>query len=351
MTVVPLNPRLGASVDRPDICALLKPVSRAFYLTLRILPSETRHTIGLAYLLARAADTIADTRSLACESRKEALLRLRDAIRGGAELPHFETRQASAGERRLLESLPQLQQALALLSPQELSLVRTVVTTLISGMEFDLQKFPSEDSGRLAGLETEAELDRYTYLVAGCVGEFWTEVTYLHHRRLRHWNRESVTRLGTRFGKALQLTNVLRDLARDLRIGRCYLPQEQLLTVGLAPADLLDPRNESRLKPVYDLWVERALAHFVAAEQYVLAIPRSCPRLRLAAFWPIAIGLATLRRLLSQRGWLQPERVIKVGRPWVYTLLVWSLPVVLSDSLVRYSLGHLRREVEKKLCK
>ncbi len=47
--------------------------------------------------------------------------------------------------------------------------------------------------------------------------------------------------LGVRFGKALQFTNVLRDVPADLRISRCYLPESTLADVGLAPSDLLTP--------------------------------------------------------------------------------------------------------------
>ena len=61
---------------------LLKGVSRSFYLTLRVLPVGMRDPIGLAYLLARAADTIADTSLISPEQRLAMLLSLRDQING-----------------------------------------------------------------------------------------------------------------------------------------------------------------------------------------------------------------------------------------------------------------------------
>ena len=121
--------------------------------------------------------------------------------------------------------------------------MRRVLETIIEGMTEDLARFPGEDEGGLAALDTRAELDRYTYLVAGCVGEFWTEVHVAHRPRLRHWDLEKMTALGIRFGKALQLTNVLRDIPRDLRQGRCYLPRHDLALLGLEPRDLLDPKS------------------------------------------------------------------------------------------------------------
>src|SRR6266702_6204994 len=64
---------------------LLKGVSRSFYLTLRILPAGMRDPIGLAYLLARAADTIADTSLIPPEQRLALLLALRDQVNGAAD--------------------------------------------------------------------------------------------------------------------------------------------------------------------------------------------------------------------------------------------------------------------------
>ena len=66
--------------------------------------------------------------------------------------------------------------------------VRRVVSTLVQGMEMDLTAFPTEASGGLAALDTRAELDRYTYLVAGCVGEFWSKISVVHETSLKAWD-------------------------------------------------------------------------------------------------------------------------------------------------------------------
>src|SRR6185312_5490297 len=89
--------------------------------------------------------------------------------------------------------------------------VHAVLETIIEGQIQDLRVFPGENEGKLAALETREDLDRYTYLVAGCVGEFWTEVHVAHRPRLGHWDLPRMRALGVRLGKGLQLTNVLRD--------------------------------------------------------------------------------------------------------------------------------------------
>src|SRR5262245_17785026 len=89
--------------------ALLKDVSRSFYLTLRVLPSSIRPQIGLAYRLARSSDTIADTQLVSVENRLAALRALRQRIAGTSqaclEFGNLTTGQSSAAERVLLERI------------------------------------------------------------------------------------------------------------------------------------------------------------------------------------------------------------------------------------------------------
>ena len=223
---------------------LLKGVSRSFYLTLSILPAGMRDPIGLAYLLARAADTIADTSLISPGQRLALLLALRDQVNGAArDAALFERmsaevagQQQQSDEKVLLESLGPALDVLAQLSEADRQAVRGIVSTLTEGMEFDLRTFPDERSGDIAALREYDELDRYTYLVAGCVGEFWTTMTYAHVPGALKEQPETMQRRGVRFGKALQMVNVLRDCGKDLRIGRCYLPQTMLDRYPARPA-------------------------------------------------------------------------------------------------------------------
>ena len=69
------------------LSGLLRDVSRSFYLTLRVLPGPIRKPIGLAYLLARTTDTIADTELVPPAQRLEALRALRERIQGRTAPP------------------------------------------------------------------------------------------------------------------------------------------------------------------------------------------------------------------------------------------------------------------------
>ena len=335
---------------------VLRGVSRSFYLTLRVLPTELRKPVGLAYLLARAADTIADTRLLPQGQRLGHLLRFRGQVEGPASVEALRQiglavteNQALASERELLASLPEVFSMLESAAEPDRTLIRSVVVTLTRGMEIDLTTFPAEDSGQIAALPDFASLDRYVYHVAGCVGEFWTRISMAHTPALKDWSVCGMSDTGVRFGKALQLTNVLRDVPRDLRLGRCYLPEDWLAPAGMTLRALLDPAAAVRARPLLVAGIERALDHFAAAEEYVLAIPRRCLRLRLAALWPVLIGLATLGRLARNDRWLDPDRPSRVSRRWVYRMMALSWPSASSDNILRGWIGRLRRRVEEGL--
>ncbi|HTY78739.1 MAG TPA: phytoene/squalene synthase family protein [Candidatus Bathyarchaeia archaeon] len=330
---------------------VLKSVSRSFYLSLSVLPSAVRPAIGLAYLLARAADTIADTRLIDRRLRVQHLLALRDELDvtspGRLDAIVRATRgvQSLDAERALLERLPDCLAAYRGLLADDRRRVRSVLGTIIEGMTEDLRRFPGEDEGGLAALETRADLDRYTYLVAGCVGEFWTEIHVAHRPRLRHWDLEKMAALGIRFGKALQLTNVLRDIPRDLRQGRCYLPSHDLALLGLEPKDLLDPKAGPQLRPLLVELLNIALDHYEAGWQYTFAIPRRETRMRLACAWPLLIGLRTLDLLAQSPNWLDPAVVLKVPRIRVYGMMAQSVATVWSTRALSRKARQLRERI------
>ena len=227
--------------------------------------------------------------------------------------------------------------------------MRDIVIQLTEGMEFDLTRFPLERRGEVDALDTAEELDTYTYMVAGCVGEFWTDVTMRHTPPLARWDRDSMADLGVRFGKALQMTNVLRDVPTDLRIGRCYIPEEWISDTGLTASDLLDPENAAAARPALVKGLVIALEHFEAAEAYLMAIPGQCARLRLAVAWPLLIGLATLEALALSPNWLDVKARSKVSRGWIYRMIALSLPMVNSNMALRSWIRSQRRRVTSSL--
>ncbi|MYB48481.1 MAG: squalene/phytoene synthase family protein [Dehalococcoidia bacterium] len=337
-----------------DISAgLLKGVSRSFYLTIRVLPRPVRKPIQLAYLLARAADTIADTDAVPSANRLGQLERFRARLSDRSiELPAVLSASPELQvhhdepETELLQALPRLFVLLDNLPEDDHRNVQKTVDTLVRGMEFDLTTFPAPESGRIGALDTLDDLDRYTYLVAGCVGEFWTDVMIAHERAVRNWDRERMADLGVRFGKALQMTNIIRDVPKDLRAGRCYVPREILESVGLTPEALLSPASSEDARPALTALVRHALDFYVSAEEYIQATPRRCIRIRLAMIWPVLIGLTTLELLVRSASWLDPETRIRVSRPWVYGMMVRSVPCASSNAPFTSWTQRLRTRIE-----
>jgi farnesyl-diphosphate farnesyltransferase len=313
---------------------LLEAVSRTFYKTVRVLPRSVRPQIGTAYLLARATDTIADTELVPVEQRVAALEKLRLRILGEQSTPVFfpelaaaQPQQSGGGstaERVLLERTEEIISLLASFSAADQQRIREVLDTIVSGQDLDLRRFGHASAAKIVALQTDVELDDYTYRVAGCVGEFWTKMCRAQVFPLAQLDDASLLRDGVRFGKGLQLVNILRDLPRDLKSGRCYLPMERLARVQLKPADLLEAAHAPRLRPVYDELLDTAEAHLAAGWRYTNALPRRAWRVRLACAWPILIGVKTLGRLRRENP-LVAERRVKVTREEVRNILLATL--------------------------
>ncbi len=358
----------------PELLRLLRETSRSFYLTLRVLPPAVRPQIGLAYLLARATDTIADTELVPVEERLAALAALSGRIVGEhrdpldlSRLAASQTGKGSDGERRLLQRVEAAVELLAQAASADQALIREVLATITSGQELDLRRFcgvsggpvsavppvlepvlepaafpppdktapplavlsppvipPAAASGAVTALATDAELDDYTYRVAGCVGGFWTKLTRARVFPGAVIDDARFLSDGIRFGKGLQLVNILRDLPKDLRAGRCYIPASMLARVGLVPRDLLDPANGPRLRPIYLELLDRAQSDLEAGWRYTNTLPRGQIRLRLACAWPVLIGVKTIARLCTADV-LDVRKRVKVSRSEVEWLLVTSV--------------------------
>ena len=341
---------------RPMLTTLLKSVSRSFYLSVRVLPHRMREPIGIAYLLARAADTIADTPSMPVNERIVHLRKFRRIIAGeissetivelSTALAHL---QPTTGERVLLGDLPEAFALVKGMGESDANAVRSVVLTLTRGMLFDLKAFNSEDIDSGKALDSIERLDEYCYLIAGCVGEFWTGLSIARAPSMAQLDERKMNSLGVRFGLGLQMTNILRDMPKDLRMGRCYLPQSELDKFGLRPEDLFDTANAARARPMLIWGIRRTLRHFAAAEQYISMIPRRNMRLRLAGLWPLLIGLKTLARLCKSDGWLNPDTRIKVPRRAVYGIIAMSLICAPSNTLMTLWMRRIRRDVERTI--
>lgn len=300
---------------------LLAGVSRSFYLTLKALPEGLREPLSVAYLLARAADTIADTAEVPASLKTECLADfdhiVQSPIRPLAEesalcdrlRADFIPLQSDEHEAQLLARLREAFDAAHQFPARQLANIRGVLAPIVRGQKLDIERFPTD--GGVSALQTATELDDYTYLVAGCVGEFWTRLCL--EELPGAFAEGTVERLqlerGVRFGKGLQLVNILRDIAKDAGMGRCYLPLEELRAYDITPDALrADP---AAVVPVLPKWEKRCREHLQCGIDYIDAVEHK--RLRYATALPLLLGILTLKKMESAP-WAERLRGVKVTR-------------------------------------
>ena len=332
---------------------ILRQVSRSFYLTLNVLPREVRDQMGLAYLFARAADTIADSRLIDRDQRLHHLRTFRmqfdadevdeDVIRAiqDALVPV----QQESAERVLLRRLDDCFAMYGMLGPDDRQRIRDLMHVLPDGMVMDLTHFAGGAAEEPRAFESLKQLDQYTYYVAGCVGEFWTRMVCAHRPAMAGWDVAAMSAVGVRFGKGLQLTNILKDLARDLHEGRCYVPNEVLQGSGLRPTDLLVADRLPRFRPVLRRLVRMALDHLDQGWTYTMAIPRREVRQRLACMWPILLAGETLKRVMTSPELLNPRVNVKAPRNVVYRIMAMTIVTGGCGYIGTAYWGRLRKQI------
>jgi phytoene synthase len=249
----------------------------SFYGAMRLMPPARRNAMYAIYAFARAVDDIADG-DMGAADKRAALDRWRAAI---------ETLYAGG--------VPAAPLARALVAPiVDFGLERADLLAVIDGVAMD--------AGPPIQAPAQAQLDLYIDRVACAVGRLSVRVFGCP-------DAEGV-QLAAALGRALQITNILRDLAEDGASGRLYLPKERLVRHGVVAEDPTTVLADDRLPAVADDLAAEALGAFDEAE----AIARRCPR---ATVRPARVMAAVYRAQLgrlARRGWRDLGRPVPVPR-------------------------------------
>ncbi len=318
-----------------------------------MLPTTVRDQMGLAYLFARAADTIADTDLIGREQRLSYLNQFRTQFTTGSVVRKdvqaiqsaLVTHQSDSAERVLLQRLEDCFALYDEFDCEDQERIRWLMGVLPDGMAMDLTHFHGESAPSLTAFQTMDELDRYTYYVAGCVGEFWTRMVCAHCPSMARWNVTQMSAIGVRFGKGLQLTNIVKDIARDLHRGRCYVPEPLLHEAGLTPTDLLKRDTLPKFRPVLNRLITLAVEHLDQGWMYTMAIPRFEIRQRLACMWPILLAGETLKRVAAAPDLLDPAVNVKAPRSVVYRVIALTTLTGASGYAGTAYWGRLRKQI------
>ncbi|TQL17291.1 farnesyl-diphosphate farnesyltransferase [Zymomonas mobilis] len=256
--------------------------SSSFYIGMRVLPPAEREAMYAIYSFCRQVDDIADDLEGSQDERKQALEQWRHDINA-----------LYAGE-------PCGQAAFLKEPVAHFHLKQDDFIAVIDGMAMDLNGpivFPDE-----------ATLDLYCDRVASAVGRLSVYVFGM--------NPDIGETLAYHLGRALQLTNILRDIDEDAEIGRCYLPREPLEKAGI-PLDVSKVLSDPRLDKVCRDIAWQAEGHYAASDHIIHGRPKGhliAPRLMAAAY------SALLRKMLAQ-GWKSPRKKVKHNK----LALLWTL--------------------------
>ena len=305
-----------SSIFNSDLDSILEGTSRSFYLSLKELPREIRKQVSLLYMLARTSDTIADSEGGEPEDLLQALESYNEFTQGNSEeapdLEELSEFQSNISEGLLLKNVGKVASNISQFSESDQESIRNCLGTIIGGQILDLKRFSSEVDG-IPSIEENDELDDYAYRVAGSVGEFWTQMSLDHLFKIKEENEAEIFENGVRFGKALQMINILRDIPADLELGRCYIPRRSLDEHGMSPSDLLDSSKMESFRPLYNEYLDLTDQHLDSAVQYIEMLPHSQFRLRGSCMLPVIIGKKTVS-LLRGRNVLDPQKKVKISR-------------------------------------
>ena len=305
-----------SGIFNSELDSILEGTSRSFYLSLKELPRAIRPQVSLLYMLARTSDTIADSEGGEPRELLEALESYDDFTQGRTSeaptLSSFSEFQTNKSEGLLLKNVETIVSRIEGFSESDQESIRSCLGIIISGQILDVNRF-SLGAEDIPSIEKDDELDDYAYRVAGSVGEFWTRMSLAHLFKLDHEKENQLFENGVRFGKSLQMINILRDIPADLELGRCYIPRKSLEKYKLSPHDLLDKSKMEPFRPLYNEYLDLTSRYLESAIQYIEMIPHSQFRLRGSCMLPVIIGKRTVS-LLRGRNVLDRKDRIKIDR-------------------------------------
>ena len=318
-----------------DLKNILKDVSRTLYLSINILPEPLKTSMAMGYLVARAMDTVTDCPALGAGSKREMLGLFRglenknNAWALGGRIKQAAQSVSNRKEKELLFKFEKIAALYAAFPAAGLAPLKALVDGVAKGMEMDLDAFHGPE---VTALKTEDELKKYCALIGGEPGIFWSR---LYRETIRR-NNINLGKLPSEadaglIGSALQITNILKDMSADLRIGRCYLPQPDLDSVALKPGDLLDPEKMEVLRPVVYKWICWAVDQLDLSELFLSSIPKTELALRAAFIWPIYWAMDTLQEIASANI-LDPFCRPKIKRSRIYYTIACTPPLLLSNT-------------------
>ncbi len=319
--------------DNQFQAVLLDGVSRTFALTIPQLPKMLYGAVANAYLLCRIVDTIEDEVSLSPEQKRYFCTEFINVVKTGEnsevfalELAPLLSEQTIPAEHQLIHVLPRVIQITHSFDSDQIQALAQCVETMGKGMPiFQAQNLHD-------GLATLAEMDKYCYYVAGCVGEMLAKL-FCHYSPEIAQHENELLKLSVSFGQGLQMTNILKDIWDDAQRGVCWLPQDIFTETGFDLKTLAPETNDAAFSAGLEHLISIAQGHLHNALRYTLLIPAHETGIRKFCLWALGMAILTLRKIKSNLKFNRSEQA-KITRNSVKATIVATNLTVRSDFLL-----------------
>lgn len=323
--------------------ALLPSVSRTFALGVSLLPPRIELPVRLGYLLCRIADTIEDDLALGAPRKAELLDAFAACFDDSERADSFgRTRlelTTSPAYRALVTASGEVFALYRLLDNPTQAILRRWILEMVDGMRTFVLLYPA--GIRIANVD---EFRRYCYYVAGTVGHLLTDLWQQHSRSINARVHARLLEDCESFGEALQVVNILKDIAWDAEHeNSVFIPSNLLYAVGSSHSQILDgarrTANRAALEPLIAIAkndIERGL-------RYIENIPLHAVRVRLFCALPILFAVATTREIERSEEMLLAGGGVKISRAEVRNIVIASRTSTLSNRSLRWLVESIRR--------
>jgi len=325
----------------------LPKVSRTFAPTIRLLPKGLDMPVTVAYLLFRIADTVEDSHYLTVEQKREMLTVY-------ARIFSTDSTQATDEFLNMINSLPNetdddqlvydLKKVLAVFYTFS-ETVQNQIGKWVVEMSIGMKKYAQElKKRRFTFLKTMPELEEYTYYVAGTVGYLLTELFSYSSKKITPQLKGKLEQFAESFGKGLQMVNIIRDMATDLRRGQSYIPDELLKKYQLTRDSIFEQKNAARAEMMFNELIQNAVKHLDRAVKYILLIPKEETRIRLFCLLPLFWAMRTLQKIQENTLDLLKKEKIKISRSSIRKEFWVALINMRSNRLMRRHYLNIRND-------
>ncbi|MDR2580535.1 MAG: squalene/phytoene synthase family protein [Fibromonadaceae bacterium] len=300
----------------------LDKVSRTFALNIRVLGKNLRKPVLLAYLYMRIADTIEDDPELSAGEKTKLLKIFSNSLnQGGNAAEEFQKalpknwKESEKDDIALCRNASSVIPLLLEFPEQVRNAIKNAVAEMCEGMAA-FSKMQSERHEGWFYIESENDLDRYCYYVAGLVGNMLTELFCINGKLLNEKKKKKLRSLAVSFGLALQIVNIIKDIQDDSSRRVCFVPMEYCRKHGInSVQELFSPQTPQESKnAVVGEMLAKAAKHLKEAKEYIKTLPRINYQIRLFCLWPSLMAADNLRVIGDGSIIFEPNKRAKISR-------------------------------------